>query len=211
MFMLCDLWGMMSGQCFYVLIVDEIGGMLNDLVVVKFLEDCWWILIVDSDLFYWVKGIVNGWCLDVLVDELDVFLLGIQGLKFDDFLVWVFGDFVCDIKFFCFGWFQFEGCDLVIVCLGYFKQGGFEIYVDGMDIGMLLWNVLFEVGEDFNVCVGCLNLIECIEGGLLSYGNDMIDDNMLYECGLGKFCNIYMVIGCIGCDVLLWVVVEGLV
>ena len=56
-----DLRGMMPGQCFYVPIVDETGGMLNDPVAVKLSEDRWWISIADSDLLYWVKGIANGW------------------------------------------------------------------------------------------------------------------------------------------------------
>jgi dimethylsulfoniopropionate demethylase len=35
---------------------------------------------------------------------------------------------------------------------------------------------LFEVGKEFNVKPGCPNLIERIESGLLSYGNDF-DNN----------------------------------
>lgn len=204
-----DLRGMMPGQCFYVPIVDETGGMLNDPVAVKLSEDRWWISIADSDLLYWVKGIANGWRLDVLVDEPDVSPLGIQGPKSDDLLARVFGDSVRDIKFFRFGWFQFEGRDLAIARSGYSKQGGFEIYVDGTDIGMPLWNALFEAGEDLNVRAGCPNLIERIEGGLLSYGNDMTDDNTPHECGLGKFCNTHTAIGCIGRDALLRVAAEG--
>ena len=204
-----DLRGMMPGQCFYVPIVDETGGMLNDPVAVKLSEDRWWISIADSDLLYWVKGIANGWRLDVLVDEPDVSPLGIQGPKSDDLLARVFGDSIRDIKFFRFGWFQFQGRDLAIARSGYSKQGGFEIYVDGTDIGMPLWNALFEAGEDLNVRAGCPNLIERIEGGLLSYGNDMTDDNTPHECGLGKFCNTHTAIGCIGRDALLRVAAEG--
>ena len=50
---------------------------------------------------------------------------------------------------------------------GWSKQGGFEIYVDGFDYGMPLWNAFFEAGKDLNVRAGCPNLIERIEGGLL--------------------------------------------
>lgn len=204
-----DLRGMMPGQCYYVPIVDETGGMLNDPVAVKLSEDRWWISIADSDLLYWVKGIANGWRLDVLVDEPDVSPLGIQGPKADDLLERVFGETVRSIRFFRFGWYQFEGRDIAIARSGYSKQGGFEIYVEGSDIGMPLWNRLFEAGEDLNVRAGCPNLIERIEGGLLSYGNDMTDDNTPHECGLGKFCNTHTAIGCIGRDALLRVATEG--
>ena len=52
-------------------------------------------------------------------------------------------------------------------------------------------------------------MIERIESGLLSYGNDMTDDNTPHECGLGKFCNTQTAIGCIGRDALLRVAKEG--
>ncbi len=204
-----DLRGMLPGRCFYVPIVDETGGMLNDPVAVKLAEDRWWISIADSDLLLWVKGISNGYRLDVLVDEPDVSPLAIQGPKSDELAARVFGDGVRDIKFFRFGLFEFEGREMVVARSGYSKQGGFEIYVEGADIGMPLWEALFRAGEDLNVRAGCPNSIERIEGGLLSYGNDMTDDNTPHECGLGRFCDTQTAIGCIGRDALLRVAKEG--
>ena len=204
-----DLRLMLPGQCYYVPIVDETGGMLNDPVAVKLAEDRWWISIADSDLLLWVKGIANGYRLDVLVDEPDVSPLAIQGPKSDELLVRVFGDRVRDIRFFQFDIFQFEGRDLAIARSGYSKQGGFEIYVDSTECGMPLWNALFAAGKDLNVRAGCPNTIERIEAGFLSYGNDMTDDNTPHECGLGRFCDTQTAIGCIGRDALLRVAKEG--
>ncbi|MEM7719340.1 MAG: dimethylsulfoniopropionate demethylase [Pseudomonadota bacterium] len=204
-----DLRGMLPGQCYYVPIVDETGGMLNDPVAVKLSEDRFWISIADSDLLYWVKGLVQGYRLDVLVDEPDVSPLAVQGPKAEDLMAAVFGESIRSIRFFRFDIFQFQGRDLVVARSGYSKQGGFEIYVEGSDIGMPLWNTLFEAGASMDVHAGCPNLIERIEGGLLSYGNDMTDDNTPHECGLGRFCNTQTAIGCIGRDALLRVSKEG--
>jgi dimethylsulfoniopropionate demethylase len=204
-----DLRGMLPGRCFYVPIVDETGGMLNDPVAVKLAEDRWWISIADSDLMFWVKGIANGYRLDVLIDEPDISPLAIQGPKADDLLARVFGDAVRDIRFFRFGMFDFEGRSMAVARSGYSKQGGFEIYVDGEDKGMALWNALMEAGRDLDVRAGCPNGIERVEGGLLSYGNDMTDDNTPHECGLGRFCDTQTAIGCIGRDALLRVAKEG--
>lgn len=204
-----DLRGMLPGQCFYVPIVDETGGMLNDPVAVKLSEDRWWISIADSDLLFWVKGIANGWRLDVLVDEPDVSPLAVQGPHADDLMAAVFGDAIRDVRFFRFGMFDFQGRQLAIARSGYSRQGGFEIYLEGSDLGMPLWNALMEAGRKWDVHAGCPNLIERIEGGLLSYGNDMTDDNTPHECGLGKFCNTHTAIGCIGRDALLRVAKEG--
>ncbi|MEM7724441.1 MAG: dimethylsulfoniopropionate demethylase [Pseudomonadota bacterium] len=204
-----DLRGMLAGQCYYVPIVDETGGMLNDPVAVKLAEDRWWISIADSDLLLWVKGVANGYRLDVLVDEPDVSPLAIQGPKAEDLMAELFGDTIRDTRFFRFGHFDFEGRDLVIARSGYSKQGGFEIYVEGSDIGMPLWNALMEAGKPHDVRAGCPNAIERIEGGLLSYGNDMTDDNTPHECGLQRFCNTATAIGCVGRDALLRVDKEG--
>ncbi|MEJ1991695.1 MAG: dimethylsulfoniopropionate demethylase [Maritimibacter sp.] len=204
-----DLRGMLPGQCYYVPIVDETGGMLNDPVALKLTEDRWWISIADSDLLYWIKGLAYGYRLDVLVDEPDVSPLAVQGPRADDLMAAVFGDVVRDIRFFRFMHLDFQGRDLVVARSGYSKQGGFEIYVEGEDLGMPLWNALMEAGKSMDVHAGGPNLIERIEGGLLSYGNDMTDDNTPHECGLGKFCNTQTAIGCIGRDALLRVAKEG--
>lgn len=204
-----DLRGMLPGQCYYVPIVDETGGMLNDPVAVKLAEDRWWISIADSDLLYWIKGLAYGYRLDVLVDEPDVSPLAVQGPRADDLMAAVFGDAVRKIRFFRFAQLEFQGRHMVVARSGYSKQGGFEIYVEGEELGMPLWNALMEAGKSMDVHAGCPNLIERIEGGLLSYGNDMTDDNTPHECGLGRFCNTQTAIGCIGRDALLRVAKEG--
>jgi dimethylsulfoniopropionate demethylase len=204
-----DLRGMLPGQCYYLPMVDETGGMLNDPVAVKLAEDRWWISIADSDLLFWVKGIAHGYRLDVLIDEPDVSPLAIQGPRSDELMAGVFGDGVRDLRFFRFGIFDFEGRSTVIARSGYSKQGGFEIYVEGSDIAMPMWHALMEAGRDLDVRAGCPNGIERVEGGMLSYGNDMTRENTPHECGLGRFCNTATAIGCIGRDALLRVASEG--
>ncbi|NUH64318.1 dimethylsulfoniopropionate demethylase [Sulfitobacter sp. S0837] len=204
-----DLSGVVPGQCVYVPITDETGGMLNDPLAVKLAEDQWWISIADSDLLLWVKGLCNGFRLDVLIDEPDVNLLAVQGPKANTLMSRVFGDDVTDLKFFRFRRFSFEGREMVISRSGYSKQGGFEIYLEGTELAMPLWHALFEAGPDLDVRAGCPNLIERIEGGLLSYGNDMTDDNTPYECGLEALCKPETAIGCMGRDALLRVAQTG--
>lgn len=200
---------MQAGQCYYLPIVDVTERMLNDSVAVKLADDRWWVSIADSDLLYWVKGLAYGERLDVLVDEPDVSPLAVQGPRTENSMAALFGDVVRKVRFFRFGTFDFQGRSLVVAHSGYSKLGGFEIYVEGSDIGMPLWNALIEAGKDLDVYAGGSNLIERNEGGLLSYGNEMTDDNTPHECGLGKFCNIQAAIGCVERDALLRVTNDG--
>lgn len=115
----------------------------------------------------------------------------------------VFGDQVRDIRFFRYKVLPFNGTAFVVARSGYSKQGGYEVYVEGSGHGMPLWQALFEAGRDLNVRAGCPNLIERIESGLLSYGNDITLENNPFECGLGKFCTLAGDVDCIGKDALL--------
>ncbi|SFR51071.1 dimethylsulfoniopropionate demethylase [Litoreibacter janthinus] len=204
-----DLRGMLPGMCYYVPTVDETGGMLNDPVALMLSDDRYWVSIADSDMLLWVKGIAYAFHLDVIVDEPDVSPLAIQGPKADELAARVFGDGVKDLRFFRYGYFDFQGQQMLVARSGYSKQGGFEIYVEGAENGMPLWNALMEAGKDLDVHAGCPNLIERVEGGLLSYGNDMTRDNTPHECGLGRFCSTQTAIGCVGRDALLRVAKEG--
>ncbi|HMB77717.1 MAG TPA: dimethylsulfoniopropionate demethylase [Kiloniellaceae bacterium] len=204
-----DLSGAAPGQCLYAPMVDETGGMLNDPVVLKLADDRWWISIADSDLLFWVKGVAYGCRLDVSVEEPEVSPLAVQGPKAEELMARVFGERVRDIRYFRYATLAFEGVEMIVARSGYSKQGGFEIYVEGSEIAEPLWDALFEKGKDLEVRAGGPNLIERIESGLLSYGNDMTRVNTPHECGLGRFCTTAEAIGCIGRDALLRVAIDG--
>lgn len=176
------------GQCLYIPLVDETGGMINDPVLLKLAEDRFWLSIADSDVLLWAKGLAIGAGLDATVDEPDVSPLALQGPKAEDLLATLFGEEIRSIRFFRFGWIDFQGTRQVVARSGFSKQGGFEIYLNDGSLGGALWDLLWEAGQTFNIMPGCPNLIERIEGGLLSYGNEMTQENNPLECGLGHYC-----------------------
>ena len=82
------------------------------------------------------------------------------------------------------------GVKHLIARSGWSKQGGYEIYVEKKKSGLALYDQLFEVGKEFDVKPGCPNLIERIESALLSYGNDIDNNDNPLECGLDKYVNL---------------------
>ena len=197
-----SLANMADDQCYYIPVVDQTGGMLNDPVEVKHTANRYWISIADSDLILWIKGLAAGRGLNVSVFEPDVSPLGIQGPQSNELAARVFGETVRDLGFFRHSKVKFAGQSFTIARSGYSMQSGFEVYVDGTDHGEPLWDALFEAGQDLNVRAGCPNLIERIEGGLLSYGNDMTIENSPFEAGLGRFCKGATQEVCIGAQAL---------
>lgn len=185
-----DLRDAHVGQCLYAPMIDAAGGMLNDPIILKLAQDHFWFSIADADMLLWAAGFAQGRELDVRVNEPDVWPLAVQGPRADDLLSRVFGDKVREIGFFRFEKCDFQGRDLIVARSGFSRQGGFEIYVDEFSLGGVVWDALWEAGSDLNLSPGCPNLIERIEGGLLSYGNEMTRANNPLECGLEKYCEL---------------------
>ena len=174
-------------KCLYVPLVNSKGFMVNDPVIIKVSEEKYWISIADSDVLLWIDGIVSALNLDLIVNEPDISPLAIQGPKSELLASKVFGSKISKLKLFDIDSFNFEGEKLLVAKSGYSKQGGYEIYVNGPDVAIKLWDALFEEGKNLNVRAGCPNLIERVEAGLLSYGNDMTIENTPFECNLEKF------------------------
>jgi dimethylsulfoniopropionate demethylase len=157
----------------------------------------------------WAKGLAFGCRLDVEVSEPDVWPLAIQGPKAETLASRVFGDEVRGIGFFRFRTLAFQGHPLIVARSGWSKQGGFEIYLDRADLALPLWDACMAAGGDLDVGPGCPNLIERIESGLLSYGNDMTIANNPLECGLDRYCQLESATTCIGRDALRRIAAEG--
>jgi dimethylsulfoniopropionate demethylase len=85
---------------------------------------------------------------------------------------------------------NFMGHPIYIARSGFSKQGGFEVYIDRVDLCGQLWDALFEAGGDLNVRAGCPNGIERVESGLLSFGNDMDEFDTPFECGLDSYLDL---------------------
>ncbi len=195
-----DLSKSKVGRCYYCPLIDENGNLVNDPVILKLAEDRWWISIADSDVIFFAKGLASGNNFDVKIFEPIVDILAVQGPKSFDLMEKVFGEKIKELKFFGFDYFTFNGAKHLIARSGWSKQGGFEIYVENTDSGLKLYDHLFEIGKEFNVRPGCPNLIERIESGLLSYGNDFDNNDNPFQCGFDKYIDLETDINFLGKD-----------
>ena len=178
------------GQCKYAPLCDEYGGIVNDPIILRLAEDRFWLSIADSDVCLWVKGVAYGKGYDVKVFEPDVSPLAIQGPKADDLMADVVGEHTRDIRFFWFIDEEIAGTPVKIARSGWSGKGGFEIYLQDSARGLDLWDTFWEAGQKYNLRPGAPNLIERIEAGLKSYGQDMTLDTNPFEASLDRYIDI---------------------
>ena len=185
-----DFRNISSGKAYYAPIVNFEGGLLNDPVVFCIADTHFLISLSDSDLFNWVSAINNSKEFYSEVKETDILTIAIQGPKSEKLVKKIFSEEMQNLKYFNFINFQFNREEIIISKTGYSKQSGYEILLHNPNNAIMLWDLIMEKGKEFNIRVGCPNMIERVENNLLSYGNEMTLKNTPYDCGLGNFCNL---------------------
>ena len=178
------------GQCMYLALTNDKGKIINDPILLKLSDEKFWLSIADSDVLLWAKALAIGLDLNVSVSEPDVSPLAVQGPQAQEVMSEVFGKGVCDLNFFRFGLFDFKDTQQVISRTGYSSQDGYEIFLNDSKLGKEMWDVIWNVGAKYSMRPGGPNLIDRIEAGLISYGNDMTSENTPLECGMEKYCSL---------------------
>ncbi|AUQ60736.1 putative aminomethyltransferase (plasmid) [Phaeobacter inhibens] len=180
------------GQCKYVLITDQSGGIINDPILLKLAEDHFWLSIADSDVLLWARGIAVNSGMDVEISEPDVSPLQLQGPKSREVLRAAFGDTPTELKYYRFMEFDWEGVPLIISRTGWSSELGYEIFLRDGSAGDRLWEHLMAVGTPLGLKPGHTSSIRRIEAGMLSYHADMNLANNPYELGMGRLVDLDM-------------------
>ena len=205
-----DLSKSKVGSCYYVPLIDSNGGMVNDPLIYKLEDNIWRVCIADSDVLLYAKGIAAGKKLNVKIFESNIDTLAVQGPKSFKLMEDVFGKEISELKFFKYNFFKFKNNKFLISRSGFSKQGGYEIHVENVKAGLELYDYFFEVGKKYNIKPGAPNHAERIEGGLLSYGNDMLISDNPFECGFEKLIHLNDNVEFIGKDSLKKILKNGI-
>ena len=186
------------GQCKYVLITNEAGGILNDPVLLRLEENRFWLSLADSDVLMWAQGVATHAGLDVTICEPDVSPLQLQGPKSGDIMATLFGEKIRDLKYYWLDHFELDGIPLVISRTGWSSELGYELYLLDGSQGEALWEKLMAVGEPMGLKPGHTSSIRRIEGGMLSYHADMDAHTNPFELGLDRLVDLEMPLNFIG-------------
>ncbi len=187
-----DLSNCQVGQCKYVLITDQDGGIINDPVLLKLSENHYWLSIADSDVLLWARGLAVNSGMDVRIEEPDVSPLQLQGPKSRDILRAAFGDGPAELKYYRFLEYEWNGVPLVISRTGWSSELGYEIFLRDGSAGDRLWDYLMEVGGPFGLQPGHTSTIRRVEAAMLSYHADMTLQNNPFELGMDRLVDLDM-------------------
>ena len=185
-----DLSNIAIGQCKYVLITNNEGGILNDPVLLRLGENHFWLSLADSDVLLWAQGVAVNSGLNVNISEPDVSPLQLQGPTSKQIMVKLFGEKIKDLKYYWFKECDLDGIPLVVSRTGWSSEFGYELFLRDGSKGNDLYEKIMIAGKDFGIKPGHTSSIRRIEGGMLSYHADADINTNPFELGFDRLVSL---------------------
>jgi glycine cleavage system aminomethyltransferase T len=205
-----DLSTCAIGQCKYVLITDESGGIINDPVLLRLAEDHFWLSLADSDVLLWAKGVAVHSGMDVQIREPDVWPMQVQGPRSKEVIGSLFGEDVVNLRYYWCAQAELDGIPVVISRTGWTGEVGFEIYLRDSSRGDELWERVMEAGRAYDIRPIAPCEARRIEAGIFNYRSDMTLENNPFEVtGLERLVDLDKQADYVGKDALLRIAKEG--
>tara|TARA_B100000524_G_scaffold86611_1_gene40144 strand:- start:254 stop:1405 length:1152 start_codon:yes stop_codon:yes gene_type:complete len=205
-----DLSKLSIGQCKYVLIINEKGGILNDPVLLRLDENHFWLSLSDSDILLWAQGVAVNSGLNVSINEPDVSPLQLQGPKSREIMVKLFGESIRDLKYYWLKELELDGIPLVVSRTGWSTELGYELFLRDGTQGDKLWEMIMTAGNEYGLQPGHTSSIRRIEGGMLSYHADADIQTNPFEMGLERLVSLDSDINFIGKKALIEIQKKGI-
>jgi aminomethyltransferase len=192
-----DVAPALPGHCLYGMMLNENGGVVDDLLVYKFSEQKYLLVInasnIDKDEA-WITERSNDNNPDTPGAPFRVDLemisevtgeLAIQGPLAERVVEEVLHIACAELTFYTFKETTFRGHPILISRTGYTGEDGFEVYAPEDDI-VTMWQLLMDSGRCEPCGLGCRDTLR-FEVGLPLYGDELADDITPVEACLSMF------------------------
>lgn len=178
-----------NGKAQYSCLPNNLGGLIDDLIVYKIDEQTYMLVVnasnIDKD-WDWIKQ-HDTWSVDMKNISENTSLLAVQGPNALKTLQKLTEVNLAEIPYYAFVKGKFNGIENVLISnTGYTGAGGFELYFDNQYADKI-WDAIFEAGVEFNIKpigLGARDTLR-LEMGFCLYGNDIDDHTSPIEAGLG--------------------------
>jgi glycine cleavage system aminomethyltransferase T len=205
-----DLSTCAVGQCKYVVITDQDGGIVNDPVLLRLAENHFWLSAADSDLLLWARGVAVHAGMDVVVSEPDVSPLQVQGPHSREVIRELFGEHPTSLRYYYCTETEVNGIPVVVSRTGWTGEVGYEIYLRDSTRGDELWERVMAAGKPYEIRPIAPCEARRIEAGIYNYRSDMTLENNPFEVtGLERLVDLDKDGGFIGREALARIKNEG--
>jgi aminomethyltransferase len=178
-----------DGKVQYSALINENGGIVDDLLVYRISEKVYMLVVnasnIDKD-WNWIAS-KNSFGVDMENISERTALLAVQGPKALEVLSKLTDIDLNTMTYYTFAKGRFAGVDNVLVsATGYTGAGGFEVYFDESH-AETVWNAIFDAGKEIGIQAAGLAARDTLrlEMGFCLYGNDINDTTTPLEAGLG--------------------------
>ena len=176
--------GMPAGKILYGMMCYEDGGVVDDLLVYKVEDHCFFLVInaanIDKD-WAWIQEQAKGYDVKLEHQSDQYGELAVQGPQAEAVMKEVLGIDGSDLTFYTFK----QVGDVIVSRTGYTGEDGFEIYATPIYINEC-WDKLIASGRCKPCGLGCRDTLR-FEVGLPLYGDELSAEITPIMAGLGIF------------------------
>lgn len=191
-----DISKLVDGKAQYGLMLNEQGGVVDDIIVYKISDKQYFVCVnasnTDTD-YKWIEGHNKNYGCKVENLSGKYMQFAVQGPQAMEFLAQVFGESMPAVKRFSFKFlseYSTENIYCIMARTGYSGEDGVEIFVP-FENGARLWSDLFKAASRLGV-----NLVPCglgardtlrLESNLPLHGHEIKEDVTPLSAGLDRF------------------------
>lgn len=202
-----DIKSLNENQIVYTFMCYPDGGVVDDLLVYKYNEEKYFLVVNASNLDKDLKWLLdNKGQYEVEVENVsdNTSILALQGPSAEKILQSLTDKDLSEIRFFYFDdKVKIDGVEALVSRTGYTGEDGFEIFIESEDT-VKVWKKLLEVGEEYGLKPAGLGSRDTLrfEAALPLYGNELSKDITPLEAGLKYFVKLKKDSNFIGKDAL---------
>ncbi|MER7502370.1 glycine cleavage system aminomethyltransferase GcvT [Nonomuraea pusilla] len=184
------LSALVPGRARYTMIVNERGGVLDDLIVYRLADDEFMVVANASNYEKVAEELINrSKSYDVVVEDRSdrVALIAVQGPRAQEILATLTDADLDGLKYYAGLPGVVDGRKALIARTGYTGEDGFELFVANDDAAPL-WHALMAAGEPYGIRPAGLSSRDTLrlEAGMPLYGNELNVELTPFDAGLGR-------------------------
>jgi len=185
-----DAGGLEAGQAQYTVMVNEDGGVIDDLLVYR-LDETDYLLVINAATtpkdVAWIeqRAAAFGGSLDVVNESDEWAQLAVQGPRAERILAGLVPLDLAGVRYYRCAWSEFDGTRALVSRTGYTGEDGFEVYLPPAAAPALA-DALLAAGAGEGIVpvgLGARDTLR-LEAGMLLYGNDMDESRSPVEANL---------------------------